>query len=190
MKENIAHYNYTFCGGTFLGVLKCGFKNWVLRFKFVDGVLQDAYRQGGISAFPLAQKDILETMRDDLDKQAEELAKKKLNDLLSVIDHNSIASITKQGVIYIGAERPDDGRLSNLRSEAEFLMQSDIWKLLQETPKKLAEQAMFVAGESIEDMKKGRSILYTLASQQKIVDILKSYQPKPKEPPLAPKGDS
>ena len=43
---------------------------------------------------------------------------------------------------------------------------------------------MFVAGESLDDMKKGRSILYTLASQQKIVDILKSYQPKQK-PPLA-----
>ena len=188
MKENIAHYNYTFCGGTFLGVLKCGFKNWVLRFKFVDGVLQDAYRQGGISAFPLAQKDILETMRDDLDKQAEELAKKKLNDLLANVDLTAIASITQQGVIYIGGVHPDDGRLSNLKSEAEFLIQSDIWRLLQETPKMLAEKAMFVAGESLDDLKKGRSILYTLASQKKIVDLLKSYQPKPKAP-IAPKVD-
>jgi hypothetical protein len=144
------------------------------------------YRQGGIDAFPLAQKDIMDTMAEDLDIKAEELAKKKLNYLLSPIDHSGIASITKQGVIYVGGERPDDGRLANLKSEAEFLMQSDIWKLLQETPKKLAEQAMFVAGESLDDMKKGRSILYTLSSQQRIVDILKSYQPKPKEPPLAP----
>ena len=161
-------------------------KNWILNLKFVRGALEAHRKQGGIEAFPLAQKDILETMRDDLDKQAEELAKKKLNDLLSVVDQNGIVSITKQGVIYIGMERPDEGRLANLKAEAEFLMQSDIWKLLQETPKKLAEQSMFVAGETIDDMKKGRSILYTLSSQQKIVDILKSYQPKPKEPSLAP----
>jgi len=159
-------------------------KNWIINLKFVKEQLNEAYKMGGIDSFPLAQKDILETMADDLDKKAEELAKKKLNDLLSVIDMNCIVSLTKQGVIYIGNARPDEGRLANLKSEAEFLVQSDIWKLIQETPKKLAEQSMFVAGESLDDMKKGRSILYTLSSQQKIVDILKAYQPKPKEQPI------
>jgi hypothetical protein len=181
MKENIAHFGYTFCGGS-----KAKFKNFILRLKFVDGVIQEAYKSGGVASFPLAQKDILETMRDDIDKQAEELAKKKLNDILSPIDMNAIASITQQGVIYIGGTHPDDGRLTNLKAEAEFLMQSDIWQLLQETPKMLAEKAMFVSGEGLDDLKKGRSILYTLASQKKIVDLLKSYQPKPKAQPVAP----
>ena len=165
-------------------------KRWIVNLSFVQyaitGKYQDGVRDGGIQAFPLAQKDILETMRDDLDKQAEELAKNKLNDLLSNCDLRSIVTITKQGVIYIGGERPDDGRLANLKAEAEFLFQSDIWKIIQETPKQLAERSMFISGESLDDMKKGRSILYTLSSQNNIVGIFKSYQSKPKEPPLAP----
>jgi len=142
------------------------------------------YRQGGIDSFPLAQKDILETMRDDLDKQAEELAKKKLNDLLSPVDLQHIVTINKQtGVIYLGGARADDGELGNLKNEAEYLVQTRLWKLLIETPKSLAEKEIFIAGENLDAIKKGRSILYTLSSQRNVVELLKNYQPKK---PLAP----
>lgn len=135
-----------------------------------------AYRQGGIDSFAAAQKDVLETMRDDLDKQANELADKKLAELLSLIDTSMIVSAdsrTKQ--LLIGGEKVDDSRLVNLKSEAEFLVASDLWKLLYETPKALAEQAMFVNdGDLPTQLLKGRAILFTLATQKKIVDIFKS----------------
>jgi hypothetical protein len=131
-----------------------------------------AYRQGGIDAFPLAQKDILETMRDDLDAQAEELANRKLATLLSIVDEKLIVSASKTGTLLIGGERPDDARLANLKEDAEFLMQSDIWKLLYETPKALAEKAMFVDDGKLDtQLLKGRAILYTLATQKKIIGI-------------------
>lgn len=142
-------------------------------------LFKQVYRQGGIDSFALAQKDVLETMRDDLDKQAEELAKKKLNDLLSVVDVNKIVTVDKaRGIVFIGGIKAEAGRLANLKSEAEFLLESDLWHLIHETPKELASRAMFVNGETLADLQKGKSMLYTLSTQKNIIETFKSYTPK------------
>jgi hypothetical protein len=135
------------------------------------------YRQGVIDSFPLAEKDILATMEDDLERRAEKLARKHLNDLLSPIDWKSILTLNKTaGILYIGGEKVDTGRLANLKSEAEFLLSSDLWQILYESPKELAHKAMFVNGETIVDLQKGRSMLFALQSQKNILDILKSLK--------------
>ncbi len=127
-------------------------------------------------AFADALKDFKETSTDDVDKKAEELSKKKLNELLSVVDANNIVTLDKQrGIIFIGGIKADDGRLSNLKAEADFLLQTDLWRLLYETPKELAQRSMFVSGETLADMAKGKSMLYTLSTQKNIVDIFKGY---------------
>lgn len=148
-------------------------KQYILSLSFV----KEALLQAEIKAFPKAQKDVLDTMRDDLDAQAEELSKVKLASLLSVVDMNKIVTIDKvHGIVYIRGQKVEERRLINLKSEAEALSEFDLWHLLSETPKELAHRAMFVAGDSIDDMKKGRSMLYTLSSQQNIVDMFKSYK--------------
>ena len=155
------------------------FKQFILNLKFVKDALKDAEAK----AFPKAQKDILETVRDDLDKQAEELSKKKLNDLLSVVDINKIVSLDKaRGIVFIGGVKVEDTRLSNLKAEAEFFLESDLWHLIYETPKELAQRSMFVAGETLADMAKGKSMLYTLSTQKNIVETFKGYVGKQKKP--------
>jgi len=150
-----------------------------MRWLYKLPLFKAVYRQGGIDSFALAQKDILETMADDLDKKAEELAKQKLNDLLSPIDLHKIVTLNKTaGLVYIGGEKAEEGRLANLKSEAEFILGSEIWQLIKETPKSLAERAIFVAGESLDDVKKGRSILYTLSAQENILQVLKNTKSK------------
>lgn len=142
-------------------------------------VFKSVYRQGGIDSFHLAHQDIMETMRDDLDKKAEELSKQKLEKLLSVVDEKLIISFSeKLKAVFIGGERADDARLLSLKAEAEYFLASDLWKILSETPKELAQRAMFMAGESIDDMKKGRTMLYTLDTQDRILKTLKSYSQK------------
>lgn len=162
-------------------------KQIFLNFKFVqdsfkeqtDFLVEKARQEERIKAFSLAQKDLLETMRDDLDTQAEELAKHKLASLLSVVDPKKVVTIDKtRGILFISGERVDDSRLASLKSEAEFLHESEIWQLLIHSIRKIAEHAMFVSGDSIDDMKKGRSVLFTLDSQVKIIDLLRSYAPK------------
>jgi len=113
------------------------------------------------------------------EEKIDRLANEKLASLLSLVDPQKIVRIDKpRGIVYIGGNRVDNNRLANLKAEAEFFLASDLWSLLYETPKALAEQAMFVSGESLDDMKKGRSMLYTLSTQKNIIDTFKSYTPK------------
>ena len=112
-------------------------------------------------------------------KKIDERAEKKLNDLLSTVDMKSIVSLDKtHGIVYIGGERADEARLSNLKAEAEFFVQSELWHLIQETPKELAQRQMFVNSESLDDLRKGKSMLYLLSQQQNVINLFKGYQPK------------
>lgn len=151
------------------------FQKWILNRKFVRITIREAE----IQAFPKALEDLKETNLYDTDTKANELADKKLNDMLSNVDLRHIVSLDKQhGIIYIGGEKADNARLTNLKSEAEAMESFELWNLLQETPKELAQRGMFIDGKSLDDMQKGKSILYTLSTQKNIINILKSYKPK------------
>jgi len=109
----------------------------------------------------------------------DELVKQKLHALLTPVNMPFIVSLDKvRGIVYIGGEKTDDVRLKNLKAEAEFFLASDLWKILNETAKMLAQKSMFEMGESLDDMKKGRSLLYLLDSQNKAIEIFKNYLPK------------
>jgi hypothetical protein len=158
-------------------------KQWILNRKFIQDYARnydypDRDRSIYIKAFSAASKDLEETRIDDTDKKAKELADKMLNDMLSVVDENKIISVNPRGQVYIGGELAEDNQLANLKSEAEILETYNIWNILYESPKKLAQEAMFVKGESLADMQKGKSILYMLATQKKILDTIKSYKKK------------
>lgn len=153
------------------------FEKWVLTIRFVKAALNESERQGGIKAFPIAQKDILETMADDLDKKANELADKKLLDLLSPVDYKQVATIDKKnGILYIGNEKVTPEHAQNLKAEAEFFTNSDLWKIIYNSPKEIAERTMFVSSESLADLQKGKSMLYCLDSQKKIIDLMKQIK--------------
>lgn len=102
--------------------------------------------------------------------------KQALNDLLSPVDLHKIVSFDKtKGIILIGGERATHEQLLNLQSEAAFLKESTLWSVLYETPKELAHRSLFTQGDSLDDLKKGRTILYTLSTQKNIIDILMQY---------------
>lgn len=138
--------------------------------------LKEIYRRGSLDAFVKAHADIRETMADDLDKKAEALAQIKLMELLSIVDDRQIVAIdTRTKALMVGGERLDESRAHNLKAEAEFFLESDLWKLIYETPKELAQRAMFVDDGTLENqLLKGRAILFTLATQKKIVDTFKN----------------
>lgn len=137
-----------------------------------------AYREGGKDAFPLASKDIWETMKDEVDRRGTERAKQMTAELLTLVDEKAIVGVDKRGLVFIGGELATDDRLSSLKSEAEYFKESDLWKILNETPKRLAEKAMFEEGDSIDAMKKGRSMLYLLSTQRNIINTFLSYKKK------------
>lgn len=149
-------------------------KQWLLT-TFFKKELEAIRRNFYTEVMRAATKDVEETMREDLDKQAEKIATQMVSSLLSNVDLTKIITVSNRGIIMIGGEDADDAMLNNLKAEAEFFSESELWKLLQETPKELAQRAMFVQGDSLDDMKKGRSILYTLSTQKNIIELLRSF---------------
>lgn len=155
-------------------------KRWILESFFADD-LEAATRAGSMDAFAKAHADIRETMADDLERRAEELMHDKLVNLLTVVDDRAVVTFDKRvGAVFIGGERAEPARLQALKSEAQLVLTSEIWKIIFESPKELAQRAMFLAGESLDDLKKGRAILYTLDTQKKILDTFAAYQQPPK----------
>lgn len=137
-------------------------------------IFKEALRDAEIEAFAKAQKDILETMEDDILRQAKELSLKLLQDLLTPINWSYVVKYNPTNkVLTIGDLPVEAARLANLRAEAQFIMESDLWKLLNETPRAEAHNSMFVKGETLDDMKKGKSMLFILKQQQNIVDIFR-----------------
>lgn len=157
-------------------------KQWILdKFfkKEIDLMFAEAKMQGSKDAFVKARADLEEMMIETDKEKIEELANAKLASLLSIVDMSKLVKIDKiKKVVYIGDEVADAIKLSNLKAEAEFMTQSELFKLIHNTPKELAQRAMFVEGKDLADMQKGKSILYTLSNQQNIIDIFLSYNPK------------
>lgn len=138
---------------------------------------KEIYRRGSIDAFSKAHADIRETMADDLDAKAEELAAKKLDALLTSVDTRHIFSINpRTNIISIGGIPAGRETLLTLKSEAEYLVSTNLWNLLHETPKELAQREMFISGQTMEALTKGRSILYFVDIQKKILDTLKTVE--------------
>jgi hypothetical protein len=113
------------------------------------------------------------------DELVEDKAREMLNALLSNSDLHKIVTMDKaRGIVYIGGTKADKMRLANLKAEAEYFISSELWTLLQETPKELAQRAMFINSESLDDLKKGKSILYALSTQKNIIDTFLSFDPR------------
>ena len=99
----------------------------------------------------------------------------------SLVDPDHILTKDARGVVYIGGEMADVAMLQNLKQEAEFLLESHLWKLMTEVPKELAHKEMFINGESLDSVRIGRSMLFVLKTQKNIVELLKSYSQTPQK---------
>ncbi len=70
--------------------------------------------------------------------------------------------------------------VAGLKSESEFMLNSDLWRLLEGTIRHMAYEIMFTKSKSFDDMLSGKMLLYHLDMQKKLMEAFKSYQqPKP-----------
>ena len=149
--------------------------NWLFNLKVFDTKKRELYTK----AFSDAYKDLEETNVYNTEEKAKELTEKKLLEMLNPVDLTRVVSLDKsRGILFIGGEKVDEAGILNLKQEAEYFQSTQLWKLLYNTPKKLAEESMFISGESLADMQKGKTILYTLSTQKNIMDIFSSYTQK------------
>ncbi len=163
-------------------------KEYILLFDFVQRAFQHTYREqinkDRADIMRAALEDVRATIVDDTEERATEIALQRINDLFSPCDLRQIVTFevtnpnTKAGIVKIGGNRADESQLANLKAEANAIKHMVIWQLLIETPNNLAQNALFKDdGDNKVTHTKGRSMLYLLSTQKKIVETLSSYQP-------------
>lgn len=150
----------------FLKLLSKLFKKEMESFKFE--LMQRAFND--------SRKDYEKEIHLKDEERIQQEALKIVDNLLSPVDMTKIVTLDKaQKRLFVGADAVDNMTLHNLISEVDFLEKSEIWKIMHETPKELATRAMFVSGETLADMQKGKSILYMLSVQKNILNTIKGY---------------
>jgi len=130
----------------------------------------------------IKEKKSLDDFTKDLDYFEEEVKRevdKRLSSMLGFLDENQIVTFDpKVGIIFLGPERIDESRAMNLKSESEFVLQSQLWKVFNETIRHQAYEIMFLKSTSFDDMRSGKMLLYLLDLQRKILNIFRSYKSK------------
>ncbi len=118
-------------------------------------------------------------MRKTNEDKIKEQANLLISNLFGFGDEKQVITHSKQtNQFFVGGIAIDDSRVANLRSEAEFFLASDMWKIINETLRDVACKVMFEKSTSFDDMKNGKSILYTLSFQNNTLNLLKNYKPK------------
>ena len=108
----------------------------------------------------------------------EKAVNERLSAILGVLDENRIVTFDpKVGILFLGKDRIDVSRAQNLKAESEMFLQSELWKVFNETIRHHAYETMFIKSTSFEDMKSGKMLLYLLDVQRKIMEIFKAYRP-------------
>lgn len=110
----------------------------------------------------------------------EEAVNKRLVEMLGFYDFKAIFTHNEvTGSLFINGEKIEGGKLANLKSEAEFILKTDLWKILDETLRFTAYERMFTKSKTIEDLLSGKMWLYHIDTQKKIMNLLKRVIVKP-----------
>jgi hypothetical protein len=94
-----------------------------------------------------------------------------MNKQLKLIEED-VMKTSPQGEIFMGGKPIPENELGVLKAEAAELKKMKIWKVLTETLREQAMQAMFEKAKNWEDMLNGKNILYAIGVQENILNIL------------------
>lgn len=96
-------------------------------------------------------------------------------ELLCAVDPESILTevTTDKGRYYlIGGKQIPSQKLARLKMEANLILETELWKILEHTLRHQAEKVMFTKSTTFEDMITGKSMLHNLDVQDKILNTL------------------
>ncbi len=107
-------------------------------------------------------------------KTDKELEEKFAKLLISVNPYEVFTSGGNGTRIYLNGKLIEESEIADLQSQVEFLRQSRLWNVLNETVRDQAMELMFTKSKTIEDLTFGKAMLYNLGVQNKIMDLIKA----------------
>jgi hypothetical protein len=78
----------------------------------------------------------------------------------------------KTGVMTLGGEKLTENELRGLKEEAGYIKRTRLWSVLTNTLQDQAHTVMFQKSKNWEDMVTGKTMLYNIDIQEKIIDML------------------
>ncbi len=146
------------------------------------GFVRKAINLSSIEGTDWGKKQSDDNWQQAFDEQVEMKSKKLLSDLLGAVDERKVITYNKKtGSIFIEGKKIEEHQIMSLKAEAEYLLKSDLWQIINQTLKLQAERTMFENSTTFQDVLNGKMMLYNLSFQNNILNIFASYTPKPKQ---------
>lgn len=155
-------------------------KQWILHTFFNEEVEEMYARsviEGSKDAFEKAREDLEEMMVETDKDKIEARVEERLAEMLFGNSPKDIMTTNTQGHLFINGERADEVKVSNLKAEAEFFMTSELWKIIHDSINTSTQKDLFVSSQSIADIQRGKTILYTLSVQNNMIKLLNPDTP-------------
>jgi hypothetical protein len=100
---------------------------------------------------------------------------KKLGELLGTSDENNIVTFNKEkGMVFLGGRKMETTEIANFHADAEFILESGLWKAIVNTVGNDARDRIFNRSETFQDVLNGKMALYNLDLIKKLLTIFKS----------------
>lgn len=147
-------------------------KNFILSLWFVRKLIEEEKQK-----YQFENLGVIKQANARYFKEIDEVVEEKLKELLGNVDYRAVVTNDKQGNIFVGGVKQEESQLMNLRSEAEFFLASDLYRILSETKKDLAYKTMFEKSENFEDLRTGKLVLYNISIDRNIIERLRNWQP-------------
>lgn len=77
-----------------------------------------------------------------------------------------------QFIVRIGGEKMKEAEIQNLRSEAQMIQGTRLWKLMIETSSAAAEDSIFKSSKNIEDIHYGKAVLFSISIFKNILSTI------------------
>ncbi len=152
-------------------------KNYILNLSFVKQCVADEIKHA-VYEPEIAKLEIIKQSNLKYFQSIDDEAQNKLQELLGNVDYTSVVTFDKNTrSIAVGGIKLEEDKLSNLRSEAEFFLASDLYKILSETKKDLAYKTMFDKSQNFEDLRTGKLILFNISQDKVVINLFKNWQP-------------
>ena len=117
--------------------------------------------------------------------EVESLVNKRMAELNYSVNPDDVISATQDRAgntieIRQGDKVLTKTEIRNLKSQVDFFRESQLYKLLMETPKDKAQQIMFQKSQTYDDMKSGKMLIFAIDILEKILQSIEKFDVKTK----------
>lgn len=125
----------------------------------------------------ISKKTYKQGVEDGKGMVTNQMVEDALADLLTSFSPYNIFTSDKTGrSLFLETKKIPPERIGELKGDVMFLKKSQIWKILTDTIKYMAQETMFTKSKTYEDMITGKMMLYNISLMERILFLIESHK--------------